>query len=48
MIAAEQKFDWPLCYEAEQMIGGHLEACLLRNTFARRLAERMRDRKSVV
>jgi hypothetical protein len=36
-------FDWPLCYEAERMIGGFVEAFLLRNSFARRLAERMRD-----
>ncbi len=38
-----QAFDWPLCYEAEQLITGCLEAFLLRHTFARRLAERMRD-----
>ncbi|MSU49231.1 MAG: hypothetical protein EXS37_09135 [Opitutus sp.] len=36
-------FDWPLCYEAERLIGSHVETFLLRNTFARRLAERMRD-----
>ncbi len=36
-------FDWPLAYEAEKLLGGYIEAFLLRNTFARRLAERMRD-----
>src|SRR3954470_14241283 len=41
--SANKAFDWPLCYEAEQLIGGYLEAFLLRHTFARRLAERMRD-----
>lgn len=36
-------FDWPLCFEAEQWVGGYVAAFLLRNTWARRLAERMRD-----
>lgn len=36
-------FDWPLAYEAEKLIGGYLDAFLLRHRFARRLAERMRD-----
>jgi hypothetical protein len=36
-------FDWPLAYEAERLVGGYLEAFLLRNAFARKLAERMRD-----
>ncbi|MEY4938508.1 MAG: hypothetical protein RIQ93_243 [Verrucomicrobiota bacterium] len=36
-------FDWPLCYDAERLIGAHLEGFLLRNSFARRLAERMRE-----
>lgn len=35
-------FDWPLAYEAEQLIGRHLEAFLGRHDFARRLAECMR------
>ncbi len=46
MSAAAQpttSFDWPLAYEAEKLVGGYLEAFLLRNTFARRLADRMRD-----
>jgi hypothetical protein len=38
----ENRFDWPLCYEAENYILGQLDAFLLRNSFARRLAERMR------
>lgn len=37
------KFDWPLAYEAERLIGRFIEAFLLRNGFARRLAGRMRD-----
>lgn len=37
------QFDWPLAYEAEQLLGRFLEAFLARNRFARRLAERMRD-----
>jgi hypothetical protein len=36
-------FDWPVCHEAERLVGACIEAFLLRNTFARRLAERMRD-----
>ncbi len=36
-------FDWPLCFEAEQLVSGYVEDFLLRNPFARRLAERMRD-----
>ena len=36
-------FDWPVCYEAERLIGACIESFLLRNSFARRLAERMKD-----
>jgi len=36
-------FDWPLAYEAEQALGRFIGAFLLRNGFARRLGERMRD-----
>ena len=43
MPAAPAAFDWPLCYAVEQLVGGYVEAFLLRNSFARRLAERMRD-----
>ena len=38
----EQRFDWPVCYETERLLLGHLEAFLARNRFARQLAERMR------
>lgn len=38
---SEPTFDWPLAYEAEQLLSGFIEAFLLRNTFARRLADRM-------
>src|SRR6185295_4948813 len=41
--SAPNSFDWPLAYEAEALVGGWLEAFLLRNAFARKLAERMRD-----
>ncbi|MSU71927.1 MAG: hypothetical protein EXS43_06240 [Opitutus sp.] len=36
-------FDWPVCSAAERLVTAHLEAFLLRNTFARHLAARMRD-----
>jgi len=36
-------FDWPLAYEAENLLLRQVEAFLLRNGFARRLAGRMRD-----
>ncbi|MSU23247.1 MAG: hypothetical protein EXS32_05415 [Opitutus sp.] len=36
-------FDWPLCPEAERLIGGYVETFLQQNALARRLAERMRD-----
>ena len=36
-------FDWPLAYEAEQLLRRFIAAFLERNGFARRLAERMRD-----
>jgi hypothetical protein len=38
----EIRFDWPLCYDAEKYILDRLEAFTRQNTFARRLAERMR------
>lgn len=41
--AHPKSFDWPLCYEAERLVAGQIEAFLARNSFARRLAERMRD-----
>jgi hypothetical protein len=41
--AAEKRFDWPLCYEAENFILGRIEAFTERNIFARTLATRMRE-----
>ena len=43
MSTTAKSFDWPLAYDAERLIGGWIEAFLLRSPFARRLAERMRD-----
>ncbi len=40
-LAREKRFDWPLCYDAENYILARLEAFTERNSFARRLAERM-------
>jgi hypothetical protein len=41
-IAREKRFDWPLCYDAENYILGQLEAFTEANRFAHRLSERMR------
>src|SRR5205814_2883407 len=41
--AAEKRFEWPLCYEAENFILGRIDSFTERNTFARTLATRMRD-----
>ncbi len=41
--AKETKFDWPLCYEAEQLILEHLEEFVERNRVARTLEQRMRS-----
>ena len=41
--SASSSFDWPLAHDAERLLGSWVEAFLLRNSFARRLAERMRD-----
>ncbi|HYY14722.1 MAG TPA: hypothetical protein VE758_09855 [Chthoniobacterales bacterium] len=41
--AAESKFNWPLCYEAEKFILDRVDAFLQRNNVARVLAKRMRD-----
>jgi hypothetical protein len=43
MTSAEKRFDWPLCYEAENFIAARIDPFLARNSFARRLSERMRD-----
>jgi hypothetical protein len=41
--AAESRFEWPLCYEAENFILGRIDAFTQQNSFARTLATRMRD-----
>ena len=41
--AAEKRFEWPLCHEAESFILDRIEAFTERNGFARTLATRMRD-----
>jgi hypothetical protein len=40
---AETRFEWPLCYEAENFILGRIDAFTQRNSFARTLATSMRD-----
>ena len=41
--AAESRFEWPLCYEAENFILSRIDAFTQQNSFARTLATRMRD-----
>jgi hypothetical protein len=41
--AEEGRFDWPVCYEAEALLIEQINAVLKRNSFARRLAERLRQ-----
>src|SRR4051794_32163049 len=41
--SAESKFDWPLCYHAENFIIGRIDAFMERNSFARELSRRMRE-----
>src|ERR1700740_427802 len=38
---AENQFDWPLCYEAENFLLERIDAFLKENSFARILSERM-------
>src|SRR3989442_425752 len=38
-----QRFDWPLAYEAEKLLRERIGAFLEHNTFARQLADRMRQ-----
>jgi hypothetical protein len=40
---SESKFDWPLCYEAENFVLERINAFVERNSFARGLAKRIRD-----
>lgn len=44
----EKRFDWPLCYEAENLVLVRIEAFLTRNRFAQRLAEQMRTQTSTL
>ncbi len=39
----EKQFDWPVCYEAEELLLRHLNRFLDRNSFAKRLARSMLD-----
>ena len=41
MTAAERKFDWPLCHDAENFLIERIDAFLARNPFAKRLSDRM-------
>src|SRR5450432_865515 len=41
--AEENQFNWPLCYEAENLLLERIDAFLEQNSFARILAQRMRD-----
>jgi hypothetical protein len=43
MESSTGPFDWPLCYEAEQVVSGYIRVYLEGNNFARGLAERMRE-----
>jgi hypothetical protein len=39
----EKRFDWPLCYEAEEFVLNQLEAFCARNSAAAEMSERMRS-----
>src|SRR5436190_15354212 len=38
----EKRFDWPLCYDAENIVLEQIERFLARNNFAAELSQRMR------
>src|ERR1051326_3472732 len=42
-FAQEKRFDWPLCYEAENFISTKIQSFLECNRFARQVSARMRD-----
>lgn len=42
-LAREKRFDWPLCYDAENYVLGQLDQFTRRNRFARELEARMRS-----
>jgi hypothetical protein len=39
----EKKFDWHLCFDADNLVNNRIDSFLLRNTFANKLSDRMRD-----
>src|SRR3954468_11791705 len=41
--AAEKRFEWPLCYDAENFLLERIDAFTVKNSFARTLATQMRD-----
>jgi hypothetical protein len=45
---AENQFNWPLCYEAENFLLERIGAFLEQNSFARILSERMRDETGTI
>src|SRR5262245_4936599 len=42
-VAREKQFDWPVCYAAEEFLSKRIDDFLARNSFAKQLAQRMRD-----
>jgi hypothetical protein len=42
-VSLPKNFDWPLAYEGEKFLRGRLDEFLANNSFARKLAARMRD-----
>src|SRR3954469_6681344 len=45
---AESRFNWPLCYEAENFLLERIGAFLEQNSFARIVSERMRDETGTI
>src|SRR3954453_18956623 len=45
---AENQFNWPLCYEAENFLLERISDFLAQNSFARILSERMRDETGTI
>src|SRR3954463_10771658 len=45
---AENQFNWPLCYDAENFLLERISAFLEQNSFARILSERMRDETGTI
>ena len=42
-LTREKRFDWPLCYEAENLVLAQMDAFANGNSFAKKLTERLRD-----